>query len=91
MTCAYTFPEKRRFGCGAQFFIPGLGQIYNGEIVKGIIITIIVQIINGFLAAIIVGLVTGAIVWIWSIYDAYKTAERINAGPGSSLSGPPRY
>ena len=44
-----------------SFLIPGLGQIYNGEIGKGIII-IIVQIINGFLATIIVGFITGAIV-----------------------------
>jgi TM2 domain-containing membrane protein YozV len=87
----YARPQKNA-GLAAvlSFFIPGLGQIYNGEIVKGIII-IIVQIINGFLAAIIVGFITGAIVWIWAIYDAYKTAERINAVPGSRLSGPPRY
>lgn len=56
----------------------GLGQIYNGEIGKGIII-IVVQVINIVLMSIVVGFVTFFIVWVWSIYDAHKVAQRINA------------
>ncbi len=88
----YAQPQKNA-GLAAvlSFFIPGLGQIYNGEVGKGLI-TIVVQIINGFLATIFIGFVTGAIVWIWAIYDAYTTAERINSGSGGRpMSGPPRY
>lgn len=60
-----------------SFLISGLGQIYNGQILKGLII-IGVQVINVLLTAIIIGFLTGGIVWIWGIYDAYKTAQRIN-------------
>ena len=61
----------------ASFFYAGLGQIYNGEIGKGILL-IIVQTINVFLMFLIIGFFTFPIVWIYGIYDAYKTAEKIN-------------
>lgn len=57
--------------------INGLGQIYNGHILKGIII-IVVQIINGALTAIIIGWIPLVIVWVWAVYDAYRGAEKIN-------------
>lgn len=60
-----------------SFLFAGLGQIYNGEIGKGILI-FIVQIINGLLMMIGIGFITAPIVGIWSIYDAYKTAQKIN-------------
>lgn len=54
---------------------PGLGQIYNRELEKGIAF-----IVGGFLAAlsalVLVGLVLYPAVWIYSIYEAYRTAER---------------
>lgn len=61
-----------------SFLINGLGQIYNGEVGKGLII-IGVQIINGLLMFILIGFITAPIVFIWSIYDAYTTAQRLNA------------
>lgn len=61
-----------------SFLFAGLGQIYNGSIGKGLII-IVVQVINVCLMLIIIGFITYPLVWIWGIYDAYKTAERINA------------
>lgn len=60
-----------------SFFIPGLGQIYNGQIGKGLLI-ITLQAINALLCLVVIGFITGAIVWVWSIYDAYKSSERIN-------------
>ncbi|ACB83952.1 TM2 domain-containing protein [Natranaerobius thermophilus] len=60
-----------------SFLWAGLGQIYNGQIGKGIAI-MIVQVINAFLIFVMIGFITYPIVWIWMIYDAYKTAERIN-------------
>lgn len=60
-----------------SFFITGLGQIYNGEIGKGILF-IIVQCINIALMFVLVGFITFAIVWIWGMVDAYRTAEKIN-------------
>ena len=64
-----------------SFFISGLGQIYNGQILKGLII-IVVQIINGALTTILIGWIPLAIVWVWAIIDAYREAEKINARYG---------
>lgn len=73
----------------ASFIFPGLGQIYNGEIRKGI-----GYIIMGILFAStwillmqdrhIIGpiLVSGAsiiLLWIFNMYDAYKTAKKIGS------------
>lgn len=57
--------------------INGLGQIYNGQILKGIII-IVVQIINGALTTILIGWIPLVIVWVWAVYDAYRGAEKVN-------------
>ena len=62
-------------GLSAVLSFSGLGQIYNGQILKGLII-IVVQVINGALTTVL------AIVWVWAIYDAYQEAERINAKCG---------
>ena len=66
------------FAAVASFIYPGLGQVYNGEIGKGLLLMFI-QLINILLVFLIIGLITAPIVWIYGIYDAYKTAERINA------------
>ena len=60
-----------------SFLLAGLRQIYNGQIGKGILI-MVVQFINGLLMMVIIGFITAPIVAIWAIYDAYKTAQRIN-------------
>jgi len=57
----------------------GLGQIYNGEIMKGILIMFAYGV-SAFLTLVVIGFITTPIIWIWSIWDAYKTAERINKG-----------
>lgn len=57
--------------------INGLGQIYNGQIFKGIII-IIIQLINGALTFILIGYVFLPIVWLYAVIDAYRSAEKIN-------------
>lgn len=64
-----------------SFFIPGLGQIYNGQILKGIIL-IIIDAINGALMFVLIGFITWPITVLYAIYDAYMTAERINAREG---------
>ncbi len=73
----------------ASFFIPGLGQIYSGEVRKGIgfiIMGVIFVSIWIFLIRDrhIIGpiLVSGAsiiLLWISNMYDAYKTAKEINS------------
>ncbi len=70
-----------------SFFISGLGQIYNGQIGKGILI-IAAQVVNAILTIILIGWFTGFAVWVWAIYDAYKTAQKINQGPGGTPGAP---
>jgi TM2 domain-containing membrane protein YozV/RNA polymerase subunit RPABC4/transcription elongation factor Spt4 len=57
----------------------GIGQIYNGEIAKGLILMLI-YIISALSIFILIGIITTPIIWIYGIYDAYNTAKKINAG-----------
>lgn len=64
-----------------SFFVTGLGQIYNGEITKGLILMAF-QMINFFLMFAVIGLFTYPLVWVLGIYDAYQVAQRINKDTG---------
>jgi len=64
-----------------SFFICGLGQIYNGQIVKGLIF-LVAYLISWWMMYIIVGFITTPILWIWGIVDAYRVAQKINAQVG---------
>ena len=61
-----------------SFFICGLGQIYNGQIGKGLAFLFGV-VMSWLLTAVIIGVVPLLILTIWSVVDAYKTAEQLNA------------
>ncbi|KKG08810.1 hypothetical protein EO95_13750 [Methanosarcina sp. 1.H.T.1A.1] len=70
-----------------SFFIPGLGQIYNGQIMKGIIffilasigiVFIILAFLFGFRAIVLIGYILYPLFWIYNLYDAYNTARKIN-------------
>ena len=80
-------PERLRMGQNAKspglaavlsFFICGLGQIYNGQIFKGIVM-IVAYTISWYLMFVIIGLITTPILWIWGMVDAYRTADRLNS------------
>jgi TM2 domain-containing membrane protein YozV len=60
-----------------SFFWTGLGQIYNGQIAKGIGF-IIIYGISWILMFLLIGFITTPILWIYGMWDAYKSAERIN-------------
>jgi TM2 domain-containing membrane protein YozV len=63
-------PEKKKepvLSAVLSFIFAGSGQVYNGELGKGIL----------FLFGTIVGLF---ILWIYGVYDAYSTAEKMNKG-----------
>ncbi|MDH5561961.1 MAG: hypothetical protein OEY59_14010 [Deltaproteobacteria bacterium] len=55
----------------------GLGQIYNGQILKGIIF-IGIYIFSLFLIFVVIGLITTPLFWLYGIYDAYQEAEMMN-------------
>ena len=52
----------------------GLGQIYNGQLGKGIALMVI-QGINVALMFVVIGFITFPIVWIYGIWDAHKVAK----------------
>lgn len=60
-----------------SFLICGLGQIYNGQIGKGVIF-IVLYAISIALMFVIVGFITTPILWIWGMVDANKSAKKIN-------------
>jgi len=70
---------------GLSLILPGLGQFYNGEFGKGVLLlfsTTFLLIFNLFF-----------IVWIWSIIDAYMVAEYRNqqALEEDATAYPPRF
>ncbi len=60
-----------------SLFVMGLGQIYNGQIGKGIIF-IILYAISWLLMFVLIGFITTPILWIWGMLDAYRSAQEIN-------------
>jgi TM2 domain-containing membrane protein YozV len=57
-----------------SFFFTGLGQIYNGQIGKGLLF-IVIQAINVALMLVVVGFITFPLFWIYGMYDAHKVAK----------------
>lgn len=60
-----------------SFFWCGLGQIYNGQIGKGVCL-LVIQGINFGLIFVGIGLITYPIFWVFGMVDAKRTAERLN-------------
>ena len=54
--------------------IPGLGQVYNGENRKGLVLLL------GTLLGLLCILIPGLVVWVYSMYDAHITATKMNEG-----------
>lgn len=75
-----------------SFFLPGLGQIYNGQIMWGIIYLVVVMPLTGLISVSLwfslvreyygigvhLPLLLPAAIWIGNVVDAYKSAEGIN-------------
>jgi len=55
----------------------GLGQIYNGQIGKGIMF-IVLYLVSWLLMFVFIGFITTPILWIWGMVDANKSAMKIN-------------
>jgi TM2 domain-containing membrane protein YozV len=60
-----------------SLIVAGLGQIYNGQIGKGVIF-IVIHRLNGALTAVLIGWLLLPIVGLWAMIDAYMTAKRNN-------------
>lgn len=85
--------KRKRAGVSAimSALIPGLGQIYNGQIGKGILFFIVVNILFAFYSTLPIvpssgitpsGFMATVIFFLWLgvIGDAYGTAKDINSG-----------
>jgi len=55
-------------------FLPGLGQIYNGETAKGFVVFLI------FLIGLVFFVIPGLFVWFYAMYNAYSVAGMMNRG-----------
>lgn len=77
----YREPKSALTAGFCSSFLPGLGQVYNGQTKKGFLVFILA--IAGLMAFILPGL----LVWLWAIADAYSTAGKMNAGTIPFIEG----
>ena len=61
-----------RWRCFLSFIMPGAGQLYNGDMGKGILLF--------FAFWVLVWIFIGWIFWIVAMVDAYQSAQNINLG-----------
>ncbi len=63
---------SQKYGVPAlvSFFIPGLGQIIKGHVIKGVLIWLIGGIVSFFLFWTII---IPFVIWAWNVYDAYNS------------------
>ncbi len=62
-----------------SLLFPGLGQLYNGQSTKGLYF-IGLAIVSIVLSLILIGALIYLLIWLWSIIDAYNSAEKFNRG-----------
>lgn len=64
-----------------SLILSGLGQIYNGQVMKGVFF-IVLQVINAALTAVLIGWFLMPIVGLWAMIDAYVVAKSNNERHG---------
>ena len=57
-----------------SFFFTGSGQVYNGEMGKGI------GVLIGTVIGSMIFFIPGLLVFLYGLYDAYTTAQKMNKG-----------
>jgi TM2 domain-containing membrane protein YozV len=72
-------PDRKNPGVAAvlSFFWAGLGQIYNGEILKGICFMVLYAF-SVLLCFVLIGFIILPVVWGMGMWDAYHTAKQYN-------------
>jgi len=70
-------PKSPGLALFLSFLFAGLGQFYNGEVGKGLVMLI--------LTILLWLLFLGWIIWIWSMIDAYSSAKRLNIVANAGL------
>ncbi|HOI12481.1 MAG TPA: hypothetical protein PLG75_01405 [Methanoculleus sp.] len=59
---------------GLSLLFNGLGQAYNGQFARGVLVLL------GSLLGLFLLIVPGVAIWVWGVYDAYRTAKGMNEG-----------
>lgn len=62
-----------------SLIIPGLGQIYIGQMSKGIMLVVAAIIIGVISAFLLFPIVIYLVLWIYGMYDAFKGAKEYNS------------
>ncbi len=76
----YAVPVPRKSPGGAMIaslFVPGLGQLVNGEVAKGILFFVLAGLF-GLLTIVVIGAPFLLITWIWAVIDAHSSAANWN-------------
>lgn len=69
--------EKKKnpgVAAGLSLLFNGLGQAYNGQFARGVLVLL------GSLFGLFFLIVPGVAIWLWGGYDAYRTAKGMNEG-----------
>lgn len=74
-------PKSPGLAVLASFFLPGLGQFVNGEGAKGFAF-LFTWFLGFLLLAVFIGVFVLPVVWVWSMVDAYSSAQAWNARHG---------
>lgn len=69
--------KKARTAVLLSFLFCGLGHLYSGERGKGIVL-VVAYMVSLLLMSGAIGFLTTPILWVWGMYDAYKSVERTN-------------
>ncbi len=62
-----------------SFIFPGIGQLYIGQNNKGGYF-IVIAAVSIVLMVLFIGFIFYALFWLWSILDAYSSAQKLNKG-----------
>jgi TM2 domain-containing membrane protein YozV len=85
--------KNPRLAALLSFLFPGLGQMYNGQKLRGALFSV-VNLINMSLIALEIGIVMTPVFWLYAVYDAYRVADMMlpeageSASPGQHRDGP---
>nr|WP_255195705.1 zinc ribbon domain-containing protein [Halorarius litoreus] len=65
---------------------PGLGQLYNRELEKGLAV-IVAAFVAALSALVLIGFILYPAVWLYAVWDAYVVADRQRDAAGQAESG----
>ena len=63
-----------------SLIVAGLGQIYNGQVLKGFVF-IVVQLINAALTTVLIGWILMPVVGLWTAVGKYKNRPSLGSTP----------